>query len=168
MKYFIFFALTCSLILFSCHPVHKIYIVRHAEKNKEPANDPQLSPAGVQRVLELTRLLKDKNIGYIFSTNTKRTKETGMLLSKVNNIPVQLYAMDTLKSFLTQLVQLKKNTLVVGHSNTLLPMLTGFGLQPLIKAIGDYDYNNLFIVTVKNSKALKVEEIFFGAENPVK
>jgi hypothetical protein len=166
MKYLIFFAFACFLLLLSCHPVHKIYIVRHAEKNKEPAIDPQLSLAGVQRSLDLTTLMKDKNIGYIFSTNTKRTKETGLPLSTLNNVPVQLYAIDTLKSFIMHLSHLKKNTLVIGHSNILLPMLNEFGVQHQIKAIGDYDYNNLFIVTIKNSKAIKVRETLFGAENP--
>ena len=165
MKYLI---LLCALIFGSCQNTTKIYIVRHAEKNITPANDPQLSQAGLRRAEELKEVLKGKNIGNIFSTNTYRTRETAMPLSMQINVPMQLYVMDTVKRFLAHVSNMRTNVLVIGHSNTLLPMLDYLGVQHTVTAIGDYTYNNLFIVTVKKGKAVKVEETTYGAENPAK
>lgn len=57
-----------------------VIFVRHAEKAAMPENDPGLSPAGEQRVAELTRQLVDADviagIDAIYATPYKRTEET--------------------------------------------------------------------------------------------
>ena len=148
---------------FGCQPSYKIYLVRHAEKGTEPANNPHLTEAGIKRSETLKDILKYKSIGNIYSTNTNRTLQTATPLSKLLHVDVKFYGMDTLDRFLQQMVSLKSNTLIIGHSNTLLPMLDKMNLQHTLKSIGDFDYSNLFIITLKNGKALKVEEISYGS-----
>ena len=79
MKIFIAF-LVPVLVLTSCTRTY--YIVRHAEKvvvngnSSMMSNDPPLTEAGKERAEALKELLKTKKIGYIFSTNTIRTRST--------------------------------------------------------------------------------------------
>ena len=81
---FIFYISICLLFfgLSACQTSTNIYIVRHAEKSIVPADDPHLLPEGIQRAEALKDFLKNKNIGYIFSTNTNRTVETATPLSQ--------------------------------------------------------------------------------------
>src|SRR5438105_137078 len=123
MKFFYSSLVLLVLFFSSCGTNNKIYIVRHAERGIEPLNDPHITAAGKQRAETLKDILKDKQIGYIFSTQINRTIETATPLSKENNISIQFYKNDTLSNFLQMLTRLEKNILVVGHSNTILPML---------------------------------------------
>lgn len=150
------------LVFSSCGTGNKIYIVRHAERSIEPLHDPHITAGGKQRAETLKNILKDKNIGYIFSTQTNRTIETATPLSNANNISIRVYKNDTLSNFLQMLIHLKKNILVVGHSNTLLPMLDGLHLSHTIKNIPDSSYDNMFIVKVKNNKAIRLTESTYG------
>ncbi|HEV8080637.1 MAG TPA: histidine phosphatase family protein, partial [Chitinophagaceae bacterium] len=70
MKFIICTALFLSIFFFiGCQSTSNIYIIRHAEKSAEPANDPHLTSEGKQRAETLKDLLKDKNIKAIFSTD---------------------------------------------------------------------------------------------------
>src|SRR5437773_8048647 len=58
-------------------PVTTVIVVRHAEKNIEPANpDPDLSPAGQARAQELARMFGDAGVNAIYATQFKRTQQT--------------------------------------------------------------------------------------------
>jgi phosphohistidine phosphatase SixA len=136
-------------ILLTSGCYHNIYIVRHAEKSTDPKNDPYLTAQGEQRAEALKLLLQNKKIKQIFSTNTNRTKETAKPMSSFTNIPIQLYNNDTISNFYKHIFLSKKNTLVIGHSNTVLNMLDTLGLVRRIQSIGDKEYDNIFIVKVK-------------------
>ena len=76
LPFLLFFVSSCTSV--------KYYVVRHAEKEVPSAgtvmstpNDPPLSAAGKVRAIELGEELKDKNILFIFSTNTIRTVRSG-------------------------------------------------------------------------------------------
>lgn len=152
-----------ALYLISCQSTNQIYIVRHAEKSTQPANDPHLSIEGKVRAETLKFLLKDKNIKAIFSTATKRTIETATPLSSLINIPVKYYGNDTLQKFLLMVSGLKKNALIVGHSNTCIAMLNELDLSHTITFIPDNGYENIFIIKTKNGKPLKITETYYNS-----
>ena len=162
----LFFILLMSLCLACCKSTNEIYIVRHAEKGMLPVYDPPLTDEGKQRAELLRDILKDKSIKAIFSTKTTRTTETAMPLSKAINVPVENYGVDTLNRFLQRVIGLKKNALIVGHSNTIVPMLDGLALPHHITTIPDSSYNNIFILKVKNRKPVKIIETTFEALAP--
>ncbi len=157
MKY-ILTILLFSILATSCESTNNIYLVRHAEKSTEPANDPHLTKEGKQRAETLKDLLKNKNINAIFSTQTNRTIQTTTPLGQFINIPIQHYGNDSLPGFLQSVISSKKNVLIVGHSNTLIPMIGSLNLPYAIKNIADNDYANLFIIKVKGGKAIKITE----------
>ena len=142
-----------------------IYVVRHAEKAVSPPSDPPLTVAGQQRAVDLANLLKEKNIAFIYSTNTTRTLKTATPLSDSINKAITLYSPDTTALFVSKLKSLKSNVLVVGHSNTVLELLDSFNLSHNLQHIPDDGFNNLFII--KSTRFLKTKisltETTYGA-----
>jgi phosphohistidine phosphatase SixA len=143
-----------SLFFTGCTPTVRLYFVRHAEKSYSPAGDPDLTEAGRQRAEALSRILKRHEIGAIYSTDTRRTRQTAAPLSEATGVPVRLYSQDTVQRFLYTLMDAECNALVVGHSNTVLGMIRSLGLEPSKKEIGDQEYDNLFLVTMKPKSGL--------------
>ena len=133
---------------------HTYYVVRHAEKAvpgdgpvMNTPNDPPLSTMGLQRADALKRVLHDKSIRYIYSTNTIRTRSTAEPLSNLINVPVQTYGPTPDSAFIQQLKLLKKNTLIVGHSNTIDDIANGLAGEK--KVDGDLPetvYDQIFII----------------------
>jgi phosphohistidine phosphatase SixA len=139
-----------ALGLLSSCASHTLYLVRHAEKAATPANDPPLTATGEQRALALRDSLSDKGIGTIYSTNTLRTRSTAEPLAQAIGVSIKPYSTDTLWETARYLTKLRRtNALVVGHSNTLLPLLDQLPVTHQKKEIPDSDYDNLFVVTVK-------------------
>jgi phosphohistidine phosphatase SixA len=145
------FLLVLGLWLSACTSTSTIYVVRHGEKSA-PSGDVPLSGAGLQRAEDLKETLKDKKIEAVYSTNTKRTHQTAAPTSSFFNTSAVLYSDGD--SLMKALIKAKKkNTLVVGHSNTVPQMLRAIGLNPGFEGnIPDNQYDNLFEVTVKHGK----------------
>ena len=152
----VFFYIVLSFFA-SCSPV-KYFIVRHAEKATQGTNmssDVPLSDKGKQRAVALKELLKRENIGYVYSTNTNRTRTTAAPVAEYFSLPVQIYDPMPKDSFIIQLKSLKKNTLIVGHSNTVDDIVNKLcGEVKVTKDLPDSVYNNLYIITRKGSKMI--------------
>jgi phosphohistidine phosphatase SixA len=135
------------------------FLVRHAEKN--PGADSTLTVAGLQRAGKLYRLLKDSSISRIYSTRYKRTMQTGDSLRIYGSIDTVLYRADSTGESLLYEISRRgdwgRRILVIGHSNTLIPLLKSLNVKPRIDSIADKDYGNLFIVykTVKGSRLVQ-------------
>ena len=154
----------------SCLSV-KYFVVRHAEKEVPSAgivmstpNDPPLSSAGKVRAIELGQELKDKNIRYIFSTNTNRTISTAKPLKDLIGADIELYnTRDSLDFLIQKLKAIKKgNSLIVGHSNTVDDIVNKLcGEIKLPKDLPDSEYDNLYLVT-KKGKKIRFENKTYG------
>ena len=153
--------LLASFLLTACG--HTYYVVRHAEKANNTANTP-LSPAGEARAQALKEILKDTKIDYIFSTNTVRTMTTAEPARAQRSLTTQNYGPMPDSAFFQKLKALKKNVLVVGHSNTVDDIVNGLTGQKTVPGdLPDTEYSNLFIVTVKGKK-VKFERRSYGAQ----
>jgi phosphohistidine phosphatase SixA len=163
--------LSCFLlmIMLSCTST-RIYIVRHAEKAAEPVADPGLTEAGIERAQQLSKMLDGKKIASIYSTHTTRTLETARPLSLKTGIRIQEYRNDTLARFLFRVIEQEKNTLIIGHSNTVLKMLDELQIAHKKKEITDSDYSNLFVITIKPRNPAgyryQLKETTYGATPP--
>jgi phosphohistidine phosphatase SixA len=151
MKKILFFTL---IVLTAASCSHTYYVVRHAEKvqAQPPLQDPPLTENGEAMAQNLKNILLPKGIKYIFSTNTNRTKSTAAPLSQAAGIPVTIYAAPN-AAFIAQLKGIKKNTLVVGHSNTVDDIVNALCNTTKVNGdLPDADYGDLFVVTVKGKK----------------
>jgi broad specificity phosphatase PhoE len=138
-----------GLLLVNCTTT-QVYLVRHAEKGATPANNPPLTAVGEKRAMDLAKVLQDKGIQHVYSTNTLRTRSTAQPFVKQNALTIQSYSTDTLWEMSRYITKLPKgNILVVGHSNTILPLLDQFPVNHVKQTIPDSDYDNLFVVSVK-------------------
>ena len=163
----IFIAILGSILLFSCSRV-TYYVVRHAEKETQNANmssDVPLSEIGKERAVALKEELKNKKIGYVFSTNTIRTRTTAAPTAEYFNLPVQLYGPMPQDTFITRLRSLKRNVLIVGHSNTVDDVVNKLCAENKLQDLQDSEYDNLFIVTKKGDKFIFSQKKFGVVSN---
>ncbi len=139
-----------------------VWIVRHAEKDTAFATraNPDLSVMGKQRALDLAAFLKKEKISAIYSTDTKRTRQTAEHFTA----PLEIYNPRELTKLATQLIEVAKGKtiLIVGHSNTVLETIEAFGIQRPVKALSDEDYDYIFKVEIESSKTSKVQAFQFG------
>jgi phosphohistidine phosphatase SixA len=151
MRYlFVVFLLFC---ITSCSQT--IYVVRHAEKATPMGNntDVPLSTDGEKRAEAIKEILKDKHIGQIYSTNTIRTKLTAKPTADYFHLTINTYGPKPDSAFISLLESEKKNTLVVGHSNTvddIVNMLCGEKKVP--GDLQDSEYNHFYILKRSGKK----------------
>ncbi len=135
------------------------FIVRHAEKDEKE----NLSEVGKKRAEALKRFLANQNIGVVYSTDFARTRDTAKPTADAAKLKIQQYGPTPDKAWLDE-VRTKhpgQNVLVVGHSNTVVPIVNGLGANLKYK-VGYDEYHNLFIVRVQGSVAQAVR-INFGS-----
>lgn len=164
----LFIIVICTLV--QCKST-KVYIVRHAEKSTNPPKDPDLTAEGRERAENLSMLLKNKEIKAVYSTDTRRTRQTAEPFSLKEGLNIESYKNDTLQKFLYHVLDAEKNSLIVGHSNTVIRMLTELDLKPSIKEIPENDFDNIYIITIKSKDGtggyeLKLKEKTYGKKSP--
>lgn len=141
-----------TIVFVSCS--HSYYIVRHAEKASASAtmmsSDVSLSDQGKARAEALKETLKDKNIRYVFSTNFIRTKSTVQPTAGYFKLQTEIYGPTPDSMFISKLRSLKKNVLIVGHSNTVDDVVNMLcGKTEVNGDLKESEYDNLFIVKKK-------------------
>jgi len=124
--------------------IYSIYLVRHAEKQKNIDNPP-LTSCGRLRARQLATLLADVELKTIYSTSTQRTMATAQPISQVKKLAIKNYSGNDLTQFAFSLKQLKQNVLVVGHSNT-TPQLVELLIEEKVLPIEDHQYQHLYQV----------------------
>jgi len=150
-----------------------IIIVRHAERQTGDGDDP-LSEAGRHRAERLAAVLKDAGVTHIFVSNRRRTLETAQPLARLHHLsatPVPIPAAPRgkidpselqVRATIAALVRLPRTAvvLVVGHSDTVPIFLRRLG-YPTAITIPDNEFDNVFIVTPRASRAPAVVRLRF-------
>jgi 2,3-bisphosphoglycerate-dependent phosphoglycerate mutase len=145
-----------------------IWIVRHAEKATTPADDPELSEAGLKRAEDLAKLLKNEKIAGIYVTNYNRTRLTAKPTADKFTLVAENYDPSDLKTFASKVFQYYKghNVLIVGHSNTVIPTLVALGGERPFSTLADDDYDVVFKLTLKNGTT-ELEIKYYGEPHHV-
>jgi broad specificity phosphatase PhoE len=133
-----------------------VFLVRHAERADGGAGvgaamagggapDPLLSPAGEARAKRLAAMLADSGIKVIYATEFKRTQDTGRPLATRLGIQVRQNPSLMHDALAARLKSEHANdvVLVIGHSNTLPPLIKALGGPDV--HIPDQDYDSLFV-----------------------
>jgi phosphohistidine phosphatase SixA len=148
-------------------PATRIYIVRHGEK--EPGPDPSLTPAGANRAGDLMRTLKNESVQRIYVSRYRRTMMTADSIRLQLGVDTVQYMADTLCDELVNSIMqhrdFGKTILIIAHSNTIPKIIRKLGVSDHPQAdIPDKEYDNLYLVTYKNGKAI-VKQMKFGASS---
>lgn len=137
-----------------------VFVVRHAERADAAAGtapmmatDPDLSETGHARAQSLAAALKDAGITAIYTTEYKRTRQTGEPLAKALGIEVTPVPARQMPALLEKLKSVTGNALVIGHSNTVGEVIAGLGVSEAVK-LTDNDYDNLFVVVRREKPTL--------------
>ena len=150
--------------------VTTIYLTRHAEKDTtgNPA-DPALSAVGQVRAQALRKLLVRKRPAAIFTTDTKRTRTTVAPLAAALKLEPEVYNPKETTALALRLRRdfVGKTVVVVGHSNTLLPLIESLGGTPPVEEIGDDEYDYLFTVRITEGVLPTVEVRGYGPERKI-
>lgn len=130
-----------------------IVLVRHGEKATTGGNDPSLSVAGQARAEALAGTLAVAGVQHILVTEWKRTGETAAVVALQHHLkPVIVPAgkqkvSDHARAVARALDSLPPGSaaLVVGHSNTIAPIIAALG-GPELPDLADNEYSTLFVI----------------------
>jgi len=155
----VFLAVAASLAPFTANPVFAqkaVLVVRHAEKISD--EDERLTEAGRTRAGRLAEMLKKSGIAAIYSTDTERTIGTAQPLADGLGLKIRIYEVKPVEGrfdFTPFVERLRAEVpdgvaLVVGHSNSVPPILRALGCAEEVSIASD-EYDNLFIVVPATS-----------------
>ncbi|MDX6501424.1 MAG: hypothetical protein QOG23_4684 [Blastocatellia bacterium] len=149
-------------------PVTTVILVRHAEKIIDPNNsDPDLSPAGQARALEIVRIFGDTGINAIYATQYKRTQQTVKPLADKLGLPINQVNSKSSADLLTQIRSQNSGQIIfiAGHNNTVPEIIAALG-GPTFPTIPETEFDNLYIVTVYRTGKAKVVKLKYGSALP--
>lgn len=142
-----------------------VVLVRHGEKEAQPADDPSLSPAGIARAQALAEALVHTKPNAVIVTARKRTAETGAPVAKqagVTPIVIELTG-PHVKNVADAVMKQTGVVVVVGHSNTVPAIIAALG-GPKLPDICDASYATLFVFTpARAGQAPQVVRGSYGA-----
>lgn len=126
-----------------------VYVTRHAEKGATD-KDPDLTVQGAARARGIALLLHRTGISHIFSTATRRTRQTAQPLAERLKLNVETYDAAKPASAIEKIKALPGPTLLVGHSNTVPDLVKMLGGAPGAP-IEDDEYDRLYQVTLHDN-----------------
>jgi phosphohistidine phosphatase SixA len=145
-----------------------VVLVRHAEKAATPADDPSLTPAGIERAKALEQALASASVSAIITTEFKRTRETAAPLAQKTGVtPEVVAARGAAPAAHIQAVvaAIRRHAsgvvLVVGHSNTVPAIIAALGGERM-RDLCEPDYDNLFILS-RDPSGVRLLKTRFGA-----
>lgn len=159
--------LTTSLALPARAVPDLVIVVRHAEKAVEGGNDPALSPAGEQRAQALAQALAGLRVNAIVTTQYQRTRATATPLAQALGLQPQV--IETRRGDMPGHVQAVADAvraqtgavLVVGHSNTVTPLLAALG-GPKLPELCETSFHHVFVLQPA-ATPLRWTQLAYGA-----
>ena len=156
------------VILFSfsalpaAHAQKVVYLIRHAEQSLDIYIDPPLTEAGHQRAKAWAAVLRDANIKMIYTSNKRRTKQTGKPIAQALNIPLETMPRRDVAGLVDRLRTRHADDaiLIVGHSYTIPNLISKLG-RPAGYPIRSEDYGSLFIVVPQSGSEPLVSRLHY-------
>lgn len=131
-----------------------VFLVRHANIDLPPtSNDPDLNATGRQRADALATVLGAAGVGRIFTSELRRTKQTVAPLASRLHLQPSVVPDSAVFAQKVSSGSFGDAILVAGHSNTVPKMIAALGADASNAAIGETEFDNLFVVTVATAQA---------------
>ena len=123
-----------------------IYVVRHLEK-EDTALDPALTTDGHRRADGLAQMLSESGIERIYSTMYRRGVGTALPLARRLTLPVEFYQPDQGDALVSDVLNLRQNALIIGHSNTVADLVGAFGGET--EELSEDRYGDVFQLLIR-------------------
>lgn len=106
-----------------------VLVLRHAEKAREPGDDPALSERGERRAAEVARLFARLKPAAVWATPFRRTRSTVEPLAKAAGVEVRTLPAADIAAFAAacQALDDGATAIVCGHSNTVPKLVAALG-----------------------------------------
>ena len=145
-----------------------VIVVRHAERATEPAADPALTEAGTARAHALVRVARDAGVTAVYTSNFRRTQDTGRPLADSLGLTVSVVPVDRARAAeypadvaAAVLKHRGETVLVVSHSNTVPPIVRALGGAD-VGAMTEAEYDHLYIVIIPPSGPVRTIRAMYG------
>jgi broad specificity phosphatase PhoE len=129
-----------------------VIAVRHAEAESADGPDPNLSLLGRERAARLARVMAKvqgtRGVDAVFASEMQRTQQTVAPLAQSLSLPTNILPVAAWSELPARIKgeQRGKVILVVGHSNTLPPLIESLSGESIV--ITENEFDNLYIVFV--------------------
>ena len=149
-----------------------VLVVRHAEKESAPKDDPPLTIAGKLRAAELARVVQAWSaagapVRDLIASEVKRTQETLQPVSSATGVAVSVVAAKDTAALVKRIMAIDGGIVVVaGHSNTVPDILKALGCSAGI-TIADAEFDRLFAV-VGAGPGARLVALRYGESTPSK
>ena len=153
-----------------------VFLIRHAEREEEPKQDPPLSKDGIARSQALARLLSNAGIKAILTSQYNRTKQTGEPLATKLGLSLTPFSLKLSPSNPRKIAEESttevtnkilehagQSVLVIGHSNSIPDVIKMLG-GDVVPTIDERKFDDLYIVTVYAKGKAKVVQLKYGSE----
>jgi len=148
-----------------------VYLVRHGEKVlANPSDpDPDISLLGRNRADALATRLGASGVTAIVVSQLKRTQQTAKPLADQIGVAPEIVHVGSLGDTDSAAVAVMRHrggkVLVVGHSNTIAPLIAALG-GPRLTNICDNQYSNLFVLYIPPSGEAQLIRQHYGNGDP--
>jgi phosphohistidine phosphatase SixA len=150
-----------------------VLLVRHAEKSAEPAGDPALTAAGVERAKALAAALEDAGVTAIVTSQFRRTRDTAAPLAQALGLKpeaIEAKQGEAAAHIEAVVAAVRRHpgevVLVVGHANTVPAIVAALG-GPKMHDLQDTEYSDLFaLVPGSGSGKARLVKSRYGAADP--
>jgi len=142
-----------------------VIAVRHAEVEAGAGTDPKLSLLGQERAARLARVLAklqgDHGVDAVFASEMLRTQQTVAPLAQSLSLPTNVLPVAGWAELPSRLLneQRGKVVLVVGHSNTLPPLIDALSGESV--SIAESEYDRLYIVFVPRLSRVRLLQLSY-------
>lgn len=162
-----------TLLLTAAEPLsgQTVILVRHAEKAQVPGNDPPLSEAGTARAEALEVALRDASVRHVIVTSRRRTSLTAASVMAARHLkPVVIpfgdgdSAQVAAVAAAVRRMPKGETVLVVGHSNTVPPIIAALG-GPRLPDLCDAAYSTIFVLELDRAP-VRLVRAHYGAPDP--
>lgn len=153
-------------------PAFLVILVRHADKAPSPPDDPELTPAGLERARILATALRDARVTAIITTQYRRTRETAEPLADQRRVTPEIVSVGSSVELGAHVAAVVKavqrhpgeTVVVVGHNNTIPLIIAALG-GPTVSNICESSYGRLFVIISMMGSGRTVEARY-GAADP--
>jgi phosphohistidine phosphatase SixA len=151
-----------------------IFVVRHAEKDTVPHENPPLNSAGRARADSLAVALRDAGVTVIVTTQQYRTQQTVAPLAAALHItpiavPIDGTKPDEHVRAVAEAVRRSAHAgdvvLVADHQSTLPGIIAALG-APKPATMCDVEFSNLYVLLPAGANGMRLTHAHYGAPDP--
>jgi len=149
-----------------------IILVRHAEKAEGDEKDPGLSTAGQARAEALAEAFADDKLRAIIVSDTKRARDTAEPTAKAKGLqPIVVSTAGGGEAHVKGVVTAIRKSqpggtiLVIGHSNTLAPIIEALG-GPHLPVLCEKQFAPMYVLEIREKGGAELATKSYGAPDP--